>query len=366
MKRNLLLSLAAILLMAGCQEQSTTGQSSAGESSTSKEQPTVTPSTLKGNTTLKGTVKGLTGVKRVYLDRLTLQMNEVLADAGVGTDDAYTIMADVKSPGVYRLRAGQMMYFMILQPGEVVTLDIDLAKPTAYTISGSAPSEALRPMSGGARIDESEAIRRAKEATHPLVAWTYTRLIDIAAGDNLAIYKATSAKLLADRATANTDYATQLGGFVTQSEQQLLRQPVRAGKPAPDIVLPNPEGTNMTLSSLKGKVVLLDFWASWCRPCRANNPEVVSLYNQYKNQGFTVFSVSLDQNKEAWVKAIKDDKLSWPYHVSELRQWQGRYNEIYGIDAIPRTFLIDKNGIIVAINLQGDQLKNKVAELLKS
>ena len=140
--------------------------------------------------------------------------------------------------------------------------------------------------------------------------------------------------------------------------------PVELSTSAPDISLPNPEGKILQLSSLKGKVVLIDFWASWCGPCRRENPNVVALYTKYKDKGFTVFSVSLDNDKEAWKRAIKSDGLVWPYHVSDLKEWSSPLVQLYKFEGIPFTVLLDKNGNIVEKNLRGKALELKLKELL--
>lgn len=133
---------------------------------------------------------------------------------------------------------------------------------------------------------------------------------------------------------------------------------------APDISLPNPDGKQMRLSDLKGKVVLVDFWASWCGPCRKENPNVVRLYNKYKNKGFDVFSVSLDQDKQAWKQAIAKDGLVWKNHVSDLMGWQTPLMQQYGFNAIPYTVLLNKEGKIIGIGLRGEQLEQKLEEVL--
>lgn len=140
---------------------------------------------------------------------------------------------------------------------------------------------------------------------------------------------------------------------------------VMVGSAAPDITLSDTTGNAVALSSLRGKYVLLDFWASWCGPCRAENPNVVRMYNKFKDKGFTIYSVSLDKTKAEWQRAIRNDNLPWT-HVSDLKFWQSAAAQQYGVQAIPATFLLDKEGKIIAKNLRGDALEQKLEEILKS
>jgi peroxiredoxin len=135
------------------------------------------------------------------------------------------------------------------------------------------------------------------------------------------------------------------------------------GSPAPEIALPDPEGNIVKLSSLKGKVVLIDFWASWCGPCRRENPNMVKIYKEYNSKGFEIFSVSLDKAKDAWVKAIKDDGLTWT-HVSDLKFWQCEAAITYNVSAVPYTVLLDREGKIAAKGLRGEELFNRIKALL--
>ena len=139
---------------------------------------------------------------------------------------------------------------------------------------------------------------------------------------------------------------------------------LKIGELAPDIQLPGKSDTIVKLSSLTGKVVLIDFWASWCGPCRAENPYVQKLYKKYQANGFEVFAVSLDVNKPLWLKAIRKDKLTYT-QVIDTDGWLSKVAEKYYVDAIPTNFLLDKTGKIVAINLDGKELADKVKSLLQ-
>lgn len=138
---------------------------------------------------------------------------------------------------------------------------------------------------------------------------------------------------------------------------------IRDGAVAPALELPTPEGQNFSLTSLKGQVVLVDFWASWCGPCRRANPEVVKLYKAFSSKGFTVLGVSLDDDKAKWTEAIKKDGLTW-HHISDLKRWESATNQVWQVTSIPTSFLIDKDGKIAARNLSGEALTAKVAELV--
>ncbi len=161
-----------------------------------------------------------------------------------------------------------------------------------------------------------------------------------------------------DTAVANIPVMKDLKEKVT------IMKTVSIGQKVPDFTLNDPEGNPVSLSSKIGtKLLLLDFWAAWCGPCRQENPNVVNVYKEFNKKGFDVFGVSLDQGKDDWVKAIADDKLSWT-HVSDLQYWNSAAAKLYGVTAIPANFLLDENGVIIGRNLRGEDLYNKVKEVL--
>ena len=145
-------------------------------------------------------------------------------------------------------------------------------------------------------------------------------------------------------------------------EQRVLNL-VLVGMEAPDIALPDTAGHTRRLSDLRGRVVMVDFWASWCGPCRKENPNVVFLYNKYHDKGFDIFSVSLDKDYDKWIAAIQQDGLRWEHHVSDLQGWQSAGGKLYGVQSIPNTVLIDRDGKVLARNLRGAQLEAKLKEI---
>lgn len=179
----------------------------------------------------------------------------------------------------------------------------------------------------------------------------------------LDVYKALD-KGLTTKYPNNKDIKS-FHGMVQQTEMMVAKtEAIKVGAEAPELILPMPNDKDLALSSLRGKVVLIDFWASWCAPCRKELPNVKRAYAKYKSKGFEILGVSLDKDREAWIEAISTEGLTWP-QVSDLKYWQSEAVQVYALQSIPFTVLLDKEGKIIATDLRGADLDKKLAEVLK-
>ncbi len=201
----------------------------------------------------------------------------------------------------------------------------------------------------------------AEKNTNSLV--TVMALTDLL---NLKAIKANEAKLKFE-ALPDTLKTTRLGKnlerLITNAVAMASQKRIDIGSAAENFSAPTPDGKKLSLKESMGKVTIIDFWASWCKPCRMENPNVVRVYNKYHNKGLNIIGVSLDKKQESWTKAIADDNLNWN-HVSNLQFWQDPIARAYGVRSIPATFILDENGNVIAKNLRGAALEKKISELL--
>jgi len=292
--------------------------------------------------------------------------------------------------GTYRVRAGAKAAEILLNGTESsITLEGELKNFSElnYTVTGSPLTEeylALISSFMSKKIDTQALQTKAKSEVDPLIGYQISSKIFRMRPEFLDVHKAVSARL--NSSYPNLELTKTFAAQVTSVERQYAAQQasekIKVGQPAPDISEAGVDGKTRSLSDMKGKVVLLDFWASWCGPCRKANPKVVDVYKRYKDKGFDVFSVSLDgldtrtkarykteeqinlqmdRQKERWLAAIEKDNLIWDGHVSDLKKWESGPAAAYGVKSIPKTFLIGKDGNIAYINP-----RNNLEEVVKT
>lgn len=334
-------------------------------------------------TLIKGTLPDAANLQ-VQLEKVTQPGKMApIGTSAIGADGKFALgFVEGLAPGVYQLKVGARKALLSLAAEDhVVSIDGQLATLDKYgfTISGSKGSseiaEVMKVLTSG-KVEVSKLEGLLAKVSDPeaasfiaFSAVTGNRAIGQA---GVPVLKASVDRLDPNSATKAT-YDTYVRALSQQTQQRQSAELIQVGQAAPNISLPSPEGKNYSLADLKGQVVLLDFWASWCRPCRRENPNVVKVYDKYKDDGFTIFSVSLDgpdarkiaglsaeqvqamkeNGKKRWVDAIAKDNLMWPYHVSELTKWSSQAGATYGVRGIPKTFLIDREGKIAAVGLRG-------------
>lgn len=345
---------------------------------TPENTPTVTDAVEEGKTMqFKGNIAGGGGLT-AYFDRMEIDATEMLLNATIEGNGKLAFTVDDVVAGIYRLRIGQRNIILVLDGQEdVVEINANLStvQNFDYVVNGSAnSSEYIRIVKAfieNSSTDEMDFVNYMDTTQFPLVGLSIVtdvfhpkrfQFINLDADKIVEIHERANQKVI-DKYGA-VQIAQVHKDFIGQVKLTLSQQPIRVGATPPDISMASPNGTIYSLSSLKGQIVLIDFWASWCRPCRFNNPELVRVYKKYKSQGFTVFSVSLDRDKQSWEQAILKDGLEWEYHVSDLKYWQSAPAKMYGVTGIPYTILLNRDGKIAAINPRGPQLEQAVQKVL--
>ncbi|MES2837118.1 MAG: TlpA disulfide reductase family protein [Bacteroidota bacterium] len=349
----------------------------------------------KSGVQIKGNLTNANGVT-VYLEELSATSVIPKDSIKVNEKGEFTFNVAVNNPTFYRIKtAANNFCVLVIDSLEQIDFSADAKNiATTYKIKGSPNSEKLQEANkvitaNYTKLDSLQAIFQGFQGNPYISMDSLDKVLGsqfdaIVASEadyirNFVKENNTSLASLAvvEKLKPETDYASfklldesltkkyANNSYVNAFHQRVVELGKLAiGSEAPEISLNNPKGELVKLSSLRGKVVMIDFWASWCRPCRMENPNVVKLYAAYKNKGFEIYGVSLDKDKAAWEKAIADDKLTW-LHGSDLQFWSSPIAKSYDVQGIPMTYLIDKDGKIIAKGLRGKQLEDKLAEILK-
>jgi peroxiredoxin len=366
----------------------------------------------KSTFTISGKITGAEEGAVIYLDKLGSQTLEPYDSTEIDSDGYFLIEGDVTIPEFFLLRTRQESFITtLMESGEDLSITAHwdtLSNPTI--LEGSHGTELMFQYNQrliqtiedlgalsdvyNANIDNPELEQimedldiRAQSILEEINGYTKTyienNLTSMAA--MVALYQQVSPGVYVLNPETDIEYFlkvdSSLLGMYPESEPMInfheqigmLKEAMGQqesgtvgmgiGSIAPEFSLPDKDGNEIALSSSRGKVVLLDFWAAWCPPCRQESPNLVAAYKQYKKEGFEIFQVSLDQTRDAWLKGIEDDKLGEWTHVSDLKYWSSAIVPVYGIESIPMNYLLDRDGKIIASNLRGEALINKLQEI---
>ncbi len=320
-------------------------------------------------TKIKGTISGAENLQ-VFIDQITLTNSmKVRGKADAGSGGKFEVLLEDLEPGIYRIRIGAKAAIFALSGEEKrieINGDLSTLEANDYTLTGSKEANTFKSFIGNRTKGKlpSQEVKNFVDTTNSVMSAMFLTLTQLNPKEDMDYVTTVKNKLSTNY--PNSIYVTEYDKVIGQIKQQLARERIKVGEEAPEIELTSPDGKMYKLSELRGKVVLIDFWASWCKPCRINNPKLVALYKKYKSKGFTVYSVSLDRQgqEKRWVQAIQEDNLTWPYHVSDLQFWQCAPAQEYGVRSIPHTFLLDKEGKFAAINPSSRQLEAEIEKLL--
>lgn len=331
---------------------------------------------------LDGTLQNVESVKKVLL----YEGDKLVDSAFLDDRNKFRFRRNVSQPKFYNLTIGDNDYFLVLGSGEKVSFEADLTdNEKGYKVSGSEVSQELKYYNQLNNQFNKES-RKLEEEFRAKLNQQPDSENEIRA-ELMPIFKANLEQYANDVIRFAKKNENNLAGFYALSsldpaeyEEELMQyaenirgkfqgndavqafishmaelKPLSIGHVAPDFESLDTKGKMIKLSDFRGKYTLIDFWASWCTPCRLENPNIVAQFNKYKEKDFTVLGVSLDNDQGAWKQAINDDNLDWT-HVSDLDAWNSKTAELYKVTGIPTSFLIDPNGVIVAKNLRGDKL----------
>jgi len=348
--------------------------------------------------------------KIVYLQETPLGSGErIIADSSiVGRDGSYSLKAKAIEESLFSLffKGDLYPFAYIINDVDKIVVNADTQNQNDYEIKGSEASKSLKEFSVNASgkwsalyalgheidslmksgaADTSSSVRSInqegvsklddlksyvngfiKSANDPITcSWALSTNSQIFTMDDYqALLNGIVTKFPSHKGVAKIKETNDRQLALSKQKSQAMDEPEWTNKQAPELSLPDVNGKTITLSSFKGKYVLVDFWASWCLPCRRENPNVVQAYNRYKGKNFTILGVSLDKQKDDWLGAIEADKLSWT-QVSDLQEWSSAAVSTFNFNGIPFNVLIDPDGKIIAQSLRGDSLERKLEEVLK-
>ncbi|WP_276132562.1 TlpA disulfide reductase family protein [Polluticoccus soli] len=357
----------------------------------------------KNKFTITGNITNMPA-QNIYLEELNINDIVILDSQKYNGNGSFKLSGSAPESGLYRLRFDENKFVLLSIDNSNVDVKGDWQALENYTVSGSSSSESLRKFLLAVRnhlrdfntmsvvIDTFESrgndsmLTKAKTDLQEM-NMNFTRFIEVYSDTTKylpnALFAARMLNPMVERqyldafvtnlpgrfpnAKMAKDFAADYNRLkAAQGAQQQQQAPAgpAIGSAAPELILTTPDGKDVSLASFKGKYVLVDFWASWCRPCRAENPNVVAAYSKFKDKNFTVLGVSLDDNKDKWTSAIEDDKLTWT-HISDLKGWESVAARNYDVQSIPSNFLVDPDGLIIARDLHGADLETTLAGILK-
>lgn len=353
------------------------------------------------NTVVKGKLLNAEG-EMVVLERLSSAESTPVDSTEVGQNGNFKLsIKEMTEAGFYRLAIDKNNFvILLLDKGEKVQVSGNaLDFYSSYEVTGSVGSTELRTLDKTLRgsFEKTDSLRKVfqthQQAGHPQLD-SIAKSIDAvfktmqeekrhfvldfidSHPNSLASLSAVQALSPEQDLETFEQVASNLSAAMPQSKyvksfkanltniraKQQSAEKTKIGNAAPEIIVQTPEGNTIKLSDFRGKITMIDFWASWCKPCRVENPHVVKVYNRFKDKGFEIFGVSLDRDKDKWIQAIAQDGLTWK-HGSELKFWQSSFVPSYNLDGIPMTYLLDEKGVIIAKGLRGAQLEEKLEEI---